>query len=109
MRKIDTTSTNYRLVADVISTIVGIGAGSLVGAFCNGIIDNSDGTHRQKSMMCLGRDGIKFVTMNSISNEVRKNIDDWVNGWNAIVDIVDSVDVTVSKPAEVVVEEVEES
>lgn len=108
MIRINTQSETYKLCADFAATVVGWGAASIVDAFCTTIINNGDYSLSRKNKMCLGRSGLKLITTFSVSNEIRKNIDDMANCWNAIVDILDgSVQSTpVSNP---VVEDVEDA
>ena len=90
MFKFDLESESYDFAANIVSTIIGIGAGSLVGAFCDNIIDTTDCSNGKKTLMCLGRSGFKSVSAFAISNEMRKNVDDMARAWNTIVDIFEA-------------------
>lgn len=107
MFKIDTTSSTYDFVANIVSTVVGIGAGSIVGAFCDSVINFDDRSIGEQNKMAIGKCGIKVVTTCTISNEFRKNLDDFANGWNEIVDILDGVKGEGEADPEVVYEDVE--
>ena len=107
MIKIDTTSNTYDFVANLASTIVGIGAGALVGTLCNNIMDSRDFSISERNKMALGRIGFKTVAIATVSNEFRKNLDDVANGWNEIVDILEGAKkdpdpIVVNENAEVV-------
>ena len=104
MIRINTESENYDLVANIISTIVGIGASALVGTFCDNIIQNNANTSNDVTKMRIGRAGFKFITVNAVSNHTRSNLDDLAHGWNAIADILEGVNNTVPIEPEVVVE-----
>ena len=54
--------------------------------------------------MKLGRTGFKVITLNTVSNEMRKNLDDMAEAWNAIVDILEGVESATPVDPEVVVE-----
>lgn len=104
MFRINTKTDTYNLVANVVSTVVGIGAASLVGTFCNNIIANNLGPNGETTRMKLGRTGFKVITLNTVSNEMRKNLDDMAEAWNAIVDILEGVESATPVDPEVVVE-----
>lgn len=104
MFRINTETETYNLVANVVSTFIGIGAASLVGTFCNNIITNNVGSDGETTRMKLGRTGFKVITLNTVSNEMRKNLDDMAHGWNAIVDILEGVESATPVDPEVVVE-----
>ena len=87
MFKFDLSSESYKTKADVISTIIGIGAGSLIGGVCDTFIDINAASGYKRAKMKLGKYGIESSVMFMISNDVRKNFDDIARAWNAIVDI----------------------
>lgn len=90
MFKFDLSSDSYKTKADVVSTIIGIGAGSLIGSACDTFIDidrRSGGSLYKQTKMKVGKFGLESVTVFAISNEIRKNLDDLARAWNTIADI----------------------
>ena len=90
MFKFDLESESYDFAANLVSTVIGIGAGSIIGSLCDNIIDTTDCSNSKKALMSLGRTGFKSVSMFAISNEMRKNVDDLARAWNTVVDIFEA-------------------
>lgn len=80
----------YPIVADCIATAIGFGAMTIVGAFCNNIINKQESGAIKTLGMKAGKIGLETMTVYSVASEMRGEIDEMVDGINDILGVAET-------------------